>query len=268
MTPKRLAVPDHLLVHGRFFKRLPCASGAEALRADRENGEITRACEPCSITRTIGSYMSHNTLIHRVVRPAVRIAARTGLTPNQVTTIRLATGLAASVIFAQGTRGWMVLGGIVFFFSMLLDRADGEMARQTGQMTLTGHRYDLAADGIASVASFAGLGIGLAYTGGRSAFWLGALAALGVGALFFELNVLKVVSVCGYNLFGGRITVDPDDAMIFVPILIWCNLTLPMVIVAAVISPCAVVGVGLFGFLRGRAGASAPTRNYLGKASP
>jgi phosphatidylglycerophosphate synthase len=238
------------------------------LRADREDGEMNRACASCSETRTIGIYMSHDTVIHRIVRPAVRIAARTGLTPNQVTTMRLATGLAASVIFAQGSRGWMVLGGIVFLFSMLLDRADGEMARQTGQMSLAGHRYDLAADGIASVATFVGLGIGLAYTGGRSAFWFGALAGLSVGTLFFELNVLKVVSVCGYDLLGGRMTVDPDDAMIFVPVLIWCNLASPMVIVAAVLSSCAVVGVGVFGFLRGRAGASAPGRNYLGKASP
>jgi archaetidylinositol phosphate synthase len=212
--------------------------------------------------------MSHDTVFHRVVRPAVRIAALTGLTPNQVTTMRLATGLAAAVIFAQGTYGWMVLGGIVFLFSMLLDRADGEMARQTGRMSLTGHRYDLAADGIASVATFVGLGIGLAYTGGRSAFWFGALAGLGIGALFFELNVLKVVSVRGYDLFGGRITVDPDDAMIFVPILIWCNLASPMVIAAAVITSCAVVGLGAFGFLRRRTGVSAPGRDCLEKASP
>jgi archaetidylinositol phosphate synthase len=208
--------------------------------------------------------MSHDTVIHRVVRPAVRMAARTGLTPNQVTTMRLATGLAASIIFAQGTYGWIVLGGIVFLFSMLLDRADGELARQTGRMSLTGHRYDLAADGIASIATFVGLGIGLAHTCGLSAFWCGALAGLGIGALFFELNVLKIVSVCGHDLFGGRITVDPDDAMIFVPLLIWCKLATPMVIVAAVITPCAAVGVGALGFLRGRA--SGPRRDWFRKA--
>jgi archaetidylinositol phosphate synthase len=202
--------------------------------------------------------MSHDTIIHRVVRPAVRMAARTGLTPNQVTTMRLATGLAASVIFARGTYGWLVVGGTVFLFSMLLDRADGELARQTGQMSLAGHRYDLAADGIASVVAFIGLGIGLAHTGGPSDFWFGALAGLGIGALFFELNVLKVVSVCGHDLFGGRITVDPDDAMILVPILIWCNLAAPMVIVAAVVTLCGAVGVGALGFLRGRVDASGP----------
>jgi phosphatidylglycerophosphate synthase len=195
------------------------------------------------------------------------MAARTGVTPNQVTSMRLATGLAASIFFAQGAYSWMVVGGIVFLFSMLLDRADGELARQTGQMSLTGYRYDLAADEIASVSTFVGLGIGLAHTGGLNAFWFGALAGLGIGALFFELNVLKVVSVYGHHLFGGRITVDPDDAMIFVPILIWCHLATPMVIVAAVITPSAAVVLGALGFLRGRAGASGPGRDWLGKAS-
>jgi archaetidylinositol phosphate synthase len=95
--------------------------------------------------------------------------------------MRLATGLAASIFFAQGTYDWRALGGIVLLFSMLLDRADGELARQTGQTSLTGHRYDLAADGIASIATFVGLGIGLAYTCGRSAFssahWPGLASA-------------------------------------------------------------------------------------------
>jgi archaetidylinositol phosphate synthase len=212
------------------------------------------------------NHMSHDTAIHRIVRPAVRMAARIGLTPNQVTTMRLATGFAASIIFAKGTYGWLVLGGIIFLFSMLLDRADGELARQTDQMSLTGHRYDLAADGIASVATFVGLGIGLAHTGGQSAFWFGALAGFGIGALFFELNVLKVLPVCGHDLFGGRITVDPDDAMIFVPVLIWCNLAAPMVIVAAVITSCAAVGVGALSFLRGRAYVSGPGWDWRGKA--
>jgi archaetidylinositol phosphate synthase len=203
--------------------------------------------------------MSHDTIIHRAVRPAVRIGARAGLTPNQVTTIRLATGLAASAIFTQGTYGWMVLGGAIFLISMLLDRADGELARQTGLMSPAGHRYDLLADGFASVATFVGLGIGLARTGEQSDLWIGVVAGLGIGALFLELNVLKVASACGLRLFGGRVTIDPDDAMIFVPILIWCNLTGPMVVVAAVATVSAAVVVAALGFLRTDASTQART---------
>ncbi len=177
--------------------------------------------------------MSHNTLFHQIVRPLVRRIAPLGVSPNQITTVRLVTGLAAAAAFAQGTYGWMSFGGGVFVLSMLLDRADGELARQTGKMSEGGHRYDLACDCIASMAAFLGLGIGAAAEVGPAALWVGALAALGVGTLFYQLNVQKTASVGGWALLGGRVTVDPDDAMAFVPVLIWCGLAWPMMIVAA-----------------------------------
>src|SRR6266446_2267819 len=119
--------------------------------------------------------MSQNTLIHGLVRPAVRaLAAHTGLTPNQ--------------------------------------------------MSVAGHRYDLVSDCIVGFSTFIGIGIGVGHTAGLNALWLGALAGLGIGVLFLELNVMNLASVRGHDLFGGRIRVDPDDAMIVVPVLVWCDL--------------------------------------------
>ena len=189
--------------------------------------------------------MSHNTLIHRIVRPAVRLAARTRITPNHLTTARLATGLAAAACFAVGAYSWMALGGLIFLISMLLDRADGELARQTHQSSAAGHRYDLASDCIANVAAFLGLGFGFAHETGSLAFGLGLLAGLAIGVLFLELNVLKFASVRGLELFEGRLTLDPDDALILVPVLIWCGLAWPMVIVAAIITPLVAVTVAV-----------------------
>jgi len=165
--------------------------------------------------------MSQDTLIHGFVRPAVRaVAAHTGLTPNHLTSLRLATGLAAAMIFAHGTYGWVsAIGGLIFLLSMLLDRADGELARHTNQMSVAGHRYDLVSDCIVGFSTFIGIGIGVGHTVGLNALWLGALAGLGIGVLFLELNVMNLASVTGYNLFGGRIRVDPDDAMIAVPVV-------------------------------------------------
>lgn len=200
--------------------------------------------------------MSHDTVIHRLIRPAVRIAAHTGLTPNQVTTMRLVSGLSAAAIFALGTHGWIMFGGVVFLFSMLLDRADGELARQTSQSSVAGYRYDLLSDCFASIATFIGLGIGIRDTTGISGIGLGTLAGLGIGALFFQLNVLKVMPVSGHQMFEGRVTVDPDDAMIFVPILIWCGLVVPMVVAAAVITPLAALTVGALSIRRKRVSGS------------
>ena len=195
--------------------------------------------------------MSQNTLIHGLVRPAVRaVAAHSGLTPNHVTTLRLATGLTASMIFAQGTDGWAaIIGGCIFLLSMLLDRADGELARYTNQMSVAGHRYDLVSDCMVGISTFIGIGIGVGHTAGLNALWLGGVAGLGLSMLFLELNVLKIASARGYNLFG-RIRVDPDDAVIVVPVLVWCDLAAPMLIAAALVTPLAALGVGAIGLLR------------------
>jgi len=196
--------------------------------------------------------MSQNSLIHALVRPAVRaLAAHTGLTPDHLTTLRLATGLAAAMIFAQGIDGWVsIIGGLIFLLSMLLDRADGELARHTNQMSPAGHRYDLVSDCIVGISTFIGIGIGVEHTVGLNALWLGAIAGLGIGVLFLELNLMNLASVRGHDLFGGRIRVDPDDAMIVVPLLVWCDLAAPMLIAAAVVAPLAALGMGAIGLLR------------------
>jgi phosphatidylglycerophosphate synthase len=182
--------------------------------------------------------MSHDTLIHRIVRPAVRRLAPTGVTPNQVTTLRLVTGVAAAVAFAQGGDMWPHIGGAIFILSMLLDRADGELARQTGQSSPSGHRYDLICDCTANVIAFLGIGIGLSEGGlGRSAILLGILAGFGITVLFWQLNVLKLCRVVPYTLWDRRVVVDPDDTIIFVPILIWCGWAEPMLVAAAVVTP-------------------------------
>jgi archaetidylinositol phosphate synthase len=205
-----------------------------------------------ALVRPIGMDMSQNTLIHGLVRPAVRaVAAHTGLTPNHLTTLRLTTGLAAAMIFAQGTYGWVsIMGGLIFLLSMLLDRADGELARHTNQMSVAGHRYDLVSDCIVGFSTFIGIGIGVGHTAGLNALWLGAFAGLGIGVLFLELNVMNLASVRAHDLFGGRLRVDPDDAMIVVPVLVWCDLAAPMLIAAAVVTPLAALAVGAIGLLR------------------
>lgn len=192
--------------------------------------------------------MSHNTVIHKIVRPVVRRVAGTGITPNHVTSLRLVTGLGAALLFAMGPAA-MAAGAGVFLLSMLLDRADGELARQTGQMSLWGYRYDLACDCIASVAAFVGIGIGLSAGHGAAAMWLGALAGVGIGILFAELNIFGLVSVRGYDVARG-VSVDPDDAMLFVPVLIWAGLAWPMLVVAAAVTPLAAIAVALVGMLR------------------
>ncbi|MFC7475034.1 CDP-alcohol phosphatidyltransferase family protein [Dankookia sp. GCM10030260] len=190
--------------------------------------------------------MSVNTLIHRIVRPAVRAIAPLGVTPNQITTLRLVTGVVAAGAFAVGGGVWPAIGGAIFVFSMLLDRADGELARQTGQSSPFGYRYDIASDCAANVVAMVGIGIGLHDTLGLAGPVLGAVAGAGIGALFWQLFGLRLAQPRGYEPWPGLV-VDPDDALILVPVFVWAGAALPMIVAAAVITPLAALWLGLRG---------------------
>ena len=104
--------------------------------------------------------MSHNTWLHRIVRPPVGLLARTPVTPNHLTAGRLITGLTAAGCFAIATPALVYAGAVCFVVSMLLDRADGELARQTGAFSAFGHRFDLITDALSNSLVFVGIGLG------------------------------------------------------------------------------------------------------------
>jgi len=196
--------------------------------------------------------MSADTVLHRIVRPAVRAVAPTGITPNAITTARLITGLAAAAAFA-GPGSWPAIGGAIFLLSMLLDRADGELARSTGQSSPAGHRYDLVSDCTSNILAFVGLGIGQAGEAGVLAPLLGLVAGAGIGALFLQLHVLEIGNLRAWRPAPG-ITVDPDDLMVFVPVLLWLGATLPMLTAAAILTPIGALWLAYSGARRtGRA---------------
>jgi hypothetical protein len=197
--------------------------------------------------------MSASTVIHRIVRPAVRAIAPSGITPNQITTLRLATGIAAAVTFALDAGPWQATGAAIFLLSMLLDRADGELARQTGQSSPAGHRYDLLSDCFSNIIAFLGIGIGQMVHLGLLGPILGAVAGGAVGILFWQLHILQIGNLRGYEMARG-ILIDPDDLLVFVPLLIWVGAAVPMLWAAAVITPLAALWLALSGTRRAQAG--------------
>ena len=180
----------------------------------------------------------------------MRPLASTSITPNQVTTLRLVTGLGAAVAFALGG-GWRISGGALFLVSLLLDRADGELARLSGKMSSGGYRYDLTCDCIATVATFIGLGVGLYDTLGPLAIVLGVEAGASVVTVFYQINVLKVASTSGPGL-DGRILADADDAMLGLPVLIWLGLSKLALVLAGTATPVIVMALLLRERLKAR----------------
>lgn len=179
--------------------------------------------------------MSHDTIAHRVIRPPVRLLAGTPVTPDHLTMLRFATGLAAAVMFALDR---IDSGAGVFLVSALLDRADGELARQTGRFSRHGHRYDLLADWSAGAMTFIGLGVGARGGAlGALAPVLGVLAAASVTTLFWGINTREMRSLPRYADAGGRVLVDPDDAMFAIPPLLWGFGAVAVLLPAATLAP-------------------------------
>ena len=186
--------------------------------------------------------MSHNTLIHRFVRFGVRPLVHTTVAPNHLTTLRLLTGLGASAMLAVGSPAALAWGGGVFVLSMLLDRADGELARLSGKRSAFGHKYDLVADGLCNSLVFVGLGVGLS---GGSLAWraipMGVLAGLAVAAILFLVLHLEALQGERAAELGGAAGFDPDDGILVVPTLIWFELAEELLTAAAVGAPAFAV---------------------------
>ncbi|MGE4217916.1 MAG: CDP-alcohol phosphatidyltransferase family protein [Alphaproteobacteria bacterium] len=182
--------------------------------------------------------MSHNTLIHRGVRALVRPLCRTAVTPNQITWLRLATGIGAAICLAVGDPLWRHIGAGVFVLSMVLDRADGELARMSGKTSPGGHKFDLIADAVSNALLLAGLGIGMRY--GFYEVWavpMGIAAGAAVGAILLMVMRLETLAGPRAGELQGTGIFDPDDAILLVPIVVWLGGSEIILTAAAVGAP-------------------------------
>ena len=111
------------------------------------------------------------------------------VTPNHLTTLRLAVGLAAAAAFIPGSYGWSNLAALLLVLSNFLDHTDGELARMSGKTSRIGHVYDLASDAVVTILLFIAIGVGLAGKAGLDLVFppaaLGAVAGIAIALIFF-----------------------------------------------------------------------------------
>lgn len=192
--------------------------------------------------------MSHNTWIHRVARiTVVKPLVHTAVTPNQVTTVRILTGIAAAVALAIGPAWWNA-GAAVFVLSVVLDRADGDLARLTGRTSASGHRYDMIADAVSNALVLIGLGVGLRAGGfGLMSIPMGFIAGLSVAAILWlvmRMEELKGARAAELPSVAGF---DADDAVLLIPVFVWLGQAEGLLVAAAVIAPLvALFFLGLY----------------------
>ncbi|MFX0078350.1 MAG: CDP-alcohol phosphatidyltransferase family protein [Candidatus Hermodarchaeota archaeon] len=91
--------------------------------------------------------------LRRVFGPLVRLVARgfirLGISPNTISVLAFLLGLSAAIVLLLFH--WYVIYGLLVFCAGLLDGVDGEVARQTKQMSITGGFLDSMLDRLVDV---------------------------------------------------------------------------------------------------------------------
>ncbi len=186
-----------------------------------------------------GQVLSQNTWTHRLARLFVRPLMNSAVTPNHLTTVRLVTGLAALGAFALGTPPADNWGGALFVLSAFLDRADGELARLSGQTSRLGHIYDLASDALVTALLFVAIGVGLrAGPLGSFAVVMGVVAGVAAALIVFLVTHLEAR---GETPIASAAGFDPDDTLYLVGPVAWLGALTPFLAAAFVGAPVVAV---------------------------
>jgi phosphatidylglycerophosphate synthase len=177
----------------------------------------------------------------RLARRLIAPLADTRVTPNYVTTVRLAFGLAAAVAFAQGTYVWSNIGALLLILSNFLDHADGELARLTGKTSRIGHLYDLASDAGVTILLFVAMGVGIGTSTdtllGAPPPVLGAIAGAAVALIFFlrmRIEEMAGKAASRQASLGGF---ETEDVLYLLPLVTLCNGVLPYLVAASIGAP-------------------------------
>ncbi len=101
-------------------------------------------------------------VVRKMSKPLTRVALRLRMSPNLVTLISFAVGIAAAGSFAVGERWALVLGAVLLQLSLVIDCVDGEVARATRKFSALGAWLDASTDRVKELLAYAGLAIGAA----------------------------------------------------------------------------------------------------------
>jgi len=140
-------------------------SPADRQAAERTISEVSDERVRGLLANRIDDGFYSTFVVRKASKPLTRIAMRLGWSPNTITVVSFAIGLAAAVSFAGGTWPWLLLGAVLLQMSLIVDCVDGEVARATRRFTALGAWLDASTDRVKEFAAYAGLAIGSARMG-------------------------------------------------------------------------------------------------------
>ncbi len=123
--------------------------------------------------------------VNRQISLAVsRALSGTNVTPNAMTGVSVAIGIAGALFFLSPTKAAGVAGAALFLLHSILDGCDGELARLKFQESRLGGILDYWGDNLVHVAVFASLAIG--WSRQVHAGWPLVLGASAAGSAFLS----------------------------------------------------------------------------------
>lgn len=178
----------------------------------------------------------------RLARSLITPLKDSWVTPNHLTTVRLAVGLAAAAAFLPGTYGWSNLAALLLILSNFLDHTDGEFARLTGKTSRFGHVYDLASDAVVTISLFTAIGVGVGRAHPEAALriapsLLGVMASCAIALIFYlrvRIENLGGKAASRQASAGGF---ETEDVLYLLPLVTLSNASMPFLIAAAVCAP-------------------------------
>jgi len=163
------------------------------------------------------------------------------VTPNDLTTVRLATGLAAAAAFIPGTYAWSNIAALLLVVSNFLDHADGELARISGKTSRFGHFYDLACDAVVTVLLFVAMGVGVRARSGIPLdippVVLGAIAGTAIALIFFLRMRIEEMAGKGASRQGAFRGFETEDVLYLLPLVTLFDGVVPLLLAASVGAP-------------------------------
>ena len=202
---------------------------------------------PMTQTPAVDTYAGQGPWDARLARRLVAPLKDSWVTPNHLTTVRLALGLAAAAAFLPGTYGWSNAAALLLVLSNIADHADGELARLSGKQSRIGHVYDLASDAAVTILLFVGIGIGL--EGKWGIMWefppgvLGGIAGCAIALIFYLRMLIEDLlgksAIRQASLWGF----ETEDILYLLPLVTLCNSVAPFLVAASIGAPLFAIGV-------------------------
>jgi len=183
----------------------------------------------------------------RLARRLVTPLKDSRATPNHLTTVRLAVGLAAAAAFLPGTYGWTNIGALLMVLSNFLDHTDGELARISGKTSRIGHIYDLASDAVVTILLFLAIGIGVATRVGSvlqvQPAVLGLVAGSAVALIFFLRMRIEALAGKAASKQASLAGFETEDVLYLLPLVTIFNGLTPFLMAASIGAPLFAVWV-------------------------